>query len=78
MNTTTEFQARIAAAKEAGNLFIVPSGVMHYEERQRTERGRYFFLLVERRHNGRDITHAKRILRRAKDAIGIQILHAPA
>ena len=78
MKTNIEFQARLTAAKEAGNTFVVPSGLMHYEELNTTHRGRRFALLVERRHTDRDVNHAKRILRNSKDAGTIQVHYSPA
>jgi len=70
-------KARIAAAKEAGNVFIAPSGPMCYEELPQWREGRRFAILVDRHHTERDINHAKRILRNSKDATAIQVHRIP-
>ena len=74
---SAEFQSRIAAAKSAGNLFIVPSGPMCFEELPLGLNGRRFAILAEGRHTERGVNHAKRILRNSKDATAIQVHRTP-
>ena len=66
-----ENEARLIDAKFHGDVIMVPSGTMYFEERPASRDGVRFTLLVEPRHNARDINAAKRILRNSRDAVKI-------